>query len=402
MPERYDSRTEPAVGRTHAVTCGRANVKARGTRMARLAATGMAGIVCVTAALGAAPAGASPVGNSNLAAHMIPGPGAGWSQVSPQALQLYQAVLQAIENQLAKSLSVSISTAIDAWEQPSSTDVVVDTLIGLSGAQAAMSVPTLATGFCEGRTGAAPEQATTDPSIPGSSIVTCVPVVRSGAAVIASAETFERANVYVLIEDDSLSASTANLMTTSLAQYQAIPPTGVALSTWATPLVLGLIAGGVVVLIVVVVLLVRRRRKSAPSYAPMGWEPPMSTRSTPYSAATAPAPVTSGPAALPPLTPFHAAAPEPAPLPAMRTAVATAELAPLPAMRSSVAPAVGAGATTLAAPAFTPSAPAGAPAPQWAPGWFPSPGDPYHQRYWDGAAWAGSIRWNGANWVSDT
>jgi len=30
MPERYDSRTEPAVGRTHAVTCGRANVKARG------------------------------------------------------------------------------------------------------------------------------------------------------------------------------------------------------------------------------------------------------------------------------------------------------------------------------------------------------------------------------------
>jgi len=29
MPERYDSRTEPAVGRTHAVTCGRANVKAR-------------------------------------------------------------------------------------------------------------------------------------------------------------------------------------------------------------------------------------------------------------------------------------------------------------------------------------------------------------------------------------
>jgi len=216
-----------------------------------------------------------------------------------------------------------------------------------------MSVPTLATGFCEGRTGAAPEQATTDPSIPGSSIVTCVPVVRNGAAVIASAETFERANVYVLIEDDSLSASTANLMTTSLAQYQAIPPTGVALSTWATPLVLGLIAGGVVVLIVVVVLLVRRRRKSAPSYAPMGWEPPMSTRSTPYSAATAPAPVTSGPAALPPLTPFHAAAPEPAPLPAMRTAVATAELAPLPAMRSSVAPAVGAGATTLAAPAFT-------------------------------------------------
>jgi len=172
-----------------------------------------------------------------------------------------------------------------------------------------MSVPTLATGFCEGRTGAAPEQATTDPSIPGSSIVTCVPVVRNGAAVIASAETFERANVYVLIEDDSLSASTANLMTTSLAQYQAIPPTGVALSTWATPLVLGLIAGGVVVLIVVVVLLVRRRRKSAPSYAPMGWEPPMSTRSTPYSAATAPAPVTSGPAALPPLTPFHAAAP---------------------------------------------------------------------------------------------
>jgi len=111
---------------------------------------------------------------------MIPGPGAGWSQVSPQALQLYQAVLQAIENQLAKSLSVSISTAIDAWEQPSSTDVVVDTLIGLSGAQAAMSVPTLATGFCEGRTGAAPEQATTDPSIPGSSIVTCVPVVRTG------------------------------------------------------------------------------------------------------------------------------------------------------------------------------------------------------------------------------
>jgi len=55
--------------------------------------------------------------------------------------QLYQAVLQAIENQLAKSLSVSISTAIDAWEQPSSTDVVVDTLIGLSGAQAAMSSP---------------------------------------------------------------------------------------------------------------------------------------------------------------------------------------------------------------------------------------------------------------------
>jgi len=81
-------------------------------------------------------------------------------------LQLYQAVLQAIENQLAKSLSVSISTAIDAWEQPSSTDVVVDTLIGLSGAQAAMSVPTLATGFCEGRT--APRPSKHDrPSIPG-------------------------------------------------------------------------------------------------------------------------------------------------------------------------------------------------------------------------------------------
>jgi len=204
-----------------------------------------------------------------------------------------------------------------------------------------MSVPTLATGFCEGRTGAAPEQATTDPSIPGSSIVTCVPVVRNGAAVIASAETFERANVYVLIERRQSLRVDRQPHDHVARAVSGDPADRCGTVDLGTPLVLGLIAGGVVVLIVVVVLLVRRRRKSAPSYAPMGWEPPMSTRSTPYSAATAPAPVTSGPAALPPLTPFHAAAPEPAPLPAMRTAVATAELAPLPAMRSSVAPAVG-------------------------------------------------------------
>jgi len=176
--------------------------------------------------------------------------------------------------------------------------------------------------------------------------------VRAGrsqrAAVIASAETFERANVYVLIEDDSLSASTANLMTTSLAQYQAIPPTGVALSTWP------------------------RRSCSASS--------PVASSCSSWSSCCSCAPSQVGTflradgwnANVHPLDALQRGdrtcagherarrAPTPHTVPRRRTRACTlaghahrrgnCRARPLPAMRSSVAPAVGAGATTLAAP----------------------------------------------------
>lgn len=34
-----------------------------------------------------------------------------------------------------------------------------------------------------------------------------------------------------------------------------------------------------------------------------------------------------------------------------------------------------------------------------APGWFPDPGNPTVQRYWDGSRWTHQARWNGSVWV---
>jgi hypothetical protein len=35
------------------------------------------------------------------------------------------------------------------------------------------------------------------------------------------------------------------------------------------------------------------------------------------------------------------------------------------------------------------------------PGWYPVGDDENEQRYWDGSAWTGHLRWDGMGWVSE-
>ncbi|HXY45572.1 MAG TPA: hypothetical protein VEH29_15400 [Acidimicrobiales bacterium] len=396
---------------------------------------------------------ASAAGDASLEPYILSNPVPGWTADPP-------AVSQKIDNELTSSLSSKIhektETALNAWEGPAASGILLIILIRFPGSSIPPSYSnstSAVSGVCAGA-GQSPGSVTSVAGIPGAASETCRSTTGSPLTVVA----WPKGNVVGFVEAEGLGATEVDQV--AVNEDNKLPANGIGESGSSSSSSLeGGIGAVVVAAIVIGIVLARRRSKAqvAPAAAgqwaqpgaaapPWGYQGaqqgPLPAATPGYGAAGAypaggsgqpaggsgypaggsgypagsgayAAPAAAGPAAAggyPAASGFEAAAPPPqasGPAPyqhprpsdqARAGHYAGTQPAAGPAHAAAPAPVVGSDdATVIDNP--PPVVAADRPA---EPGWHPVDGDPYRQRYWDGTGWTSHLRWDGTAWVNDS
>ncbi len=382
-------------------------------RLGAAAATALVVLLATagTMLLGAVPAHA--VGNPTLSALIIRNPEPGWSNLSSTETGDLETQLQT-EFQRLETKSQTFSSAVAGWQSPqgaSSDSLVVFLVESIGSATQDMTAASLATGFCNGATGATDVSAPPISNVPDSAIATC-----SDSTQSVKVGTATKGNIVQLIA----SFGSSPLATTALEQVvgdqlDALPgpaPSNSSSSAGGsdTAVIIGGAGGGFVIVAgaVIAFILIRRRRAhpvvagaglpgAMPAPGPIASAPPVASAppfaSAPFvgspppvagpSLAASPAPVT-GPAQGGAGSPDQHGLPDLPGLPGLsdHDPFAVAD----PGWVSSL--------DAHAAPVHHADASVGS-----APGWYPEGGDAETLRYWDGTTFTARRHWSGSDWV---